>query len=366
MLSEKISSPTLILDSLKCKANIGRMLKKANDNNVSLRPHFKTHQSAKVGEWYRAMGITKAAVSSMKMAHYFAKHGWQDLLLAFPFNPNEAALANELNTKITLSILLVSEEIIPTLEENLEKPIHVFIEIDTGYERTGIDINNHQSIASLLNKISQSEKLIFKGFQVHNGHTYLKNKETIEAIHHKSLIQLKRLKEQFIPQFPELIISLGDTPACSIVNNFDGVDEIRPGNFVFYDLVQWQTGSCQTSDIAVALAAPVVFKNPNKNTVTVHGGAVHLSKDFYTDTNSTKVFGLPVLLEETGWSHPIEGGKVIALSQEHGTIELPSTLVSQLAIGDFIGILPAHSCLATQLQPHLLTTEGELFEIMPK
>lgn len=366
MISQKISSPTLLLDSKKCKTNIKKMLNKAQTNNISLRPHFKTHQSADVAKWYRELGITKAAVSSMKMAEYFVKHNWNDLLLAFPFNPHEAQKANELNNKIDLNILLVSKEVIDILEQTLDKPINVFVEIDTGYQRTGIDAEEIDTIAKLLEAIKQSEKLIFKGFQIHNGHTYLKGKKEIEEIHLKSLQLLKKLREHFIEEYPNLVVSLGDTPACSITNNFEGIDEIRPGNFVFYDLVQWQTGSCDTSDIAVALAAPVVFKNAKKNTVTVHGGAIHLSKDFYVNQENDKVFGLPVELNEDSWGEPIKGGKVISVSQEHGTIELPTKWMSKFEIGDFIGILPAHSCLATQLQAHLLTTEGELFEVMPK
>ncbi len=366
MISKQIFSPTLLLDGQKCKANIIRMLDKAKANNISLRPHFKTHQSAKVGEWFKEQGIHKAAVSSMKMAKYFAKNGWGDLLLAFPFNIHEAPAANELNNLMTLNILLVSAEIIPVLEKTLEKPLNVFVEIDTGYERTGIDVNDLEAIDLILNEISDSEKLIFKGFQIHNGHTYLKGKDIIEKIHLKSLQQLKTLKERYIKQFPHLIISLGDTPACSVSNNFEGVDEIRPGNFVFYDLVQWQTGSCSIEDIAVALAAPIVFKNEKKNTVTVHGGAVHLSKDFYVGEEGEKVFGLPVELMGDTWSEPIAGGAVIALSQEHGTVKLPKEWISKFNIGDFIGILPAHSCLASQLQPYFITTAAEQFEIMPK
>jgi len=32
------------------------------------------------------------------------------------------------------------------------------------------------------------------------------------------------------------------------------VDEIRPGNFVFYDLMQYRIGSCSVGQIAVAMA----------------------------------------------------------------------------------------------------------------
>jgi len=33
-----------------------------------------------------------------------------------------------------------------------------------------------------------------------------------------------------------LKISYGDTPTCCVSENFPGVDELRPGNFIFFDM----------------------------------------------------------------------------------------------------------------------------------
>ena len=60
------------------------------------------------------------------------------------------------------------------------------------------------------------------------------------------------------------IFSIGDTPAMSVVDNFDVIDEIRPGNFVFYDVMQQNIGFCYFEDIAVALAVQVVAKHPER------------------------------------------------------------------------------------------------------
>ena len=60
-----ITTPTLILDEEKCKANIKRMVDKANQNNIVLRPHFKTHQSLEIGRWFKDIGINKITASSI-------------------------------------------------------------------------------------------------------------------------------------------------------------------------------------------------------------------------------------------------------------------------------------------------------------
>lgn len=47
------TKPTLILDEQKCKANINQMVEKAARHHLLFRPHFKTHVSQAVGEWFR-------------------------------------------------------------------------------------------------------------------------------------------------------------------------------------------------------------------------------------------------------------------------------------------------------------------------
>jgi len=105
-LLNKITEPTLLLDKQKCLLNIRWMKQKADKNNVQFRPHFKTHQSVEIGEWFRQEGVLSISVSSLKMARYFAEAGWKNITLAFPVNIREASQINELAGKIKLNLLL--------------------------------------------------------------------------------------------------------------------------------------------------------------------------------------------------------------------------------------------------------------------
>ena len=67
---------------------------------------------------------------------------------------------------------------------------------------------------------------------------------------------------------------MGDTPAATLCTNFNGVDEIRPGNFVFYDLMQHSLGVCAIEDIAVKMVCPVIAKHVSRNEIVIFGGAV--------------------------------------------------------------------------------------------
>ena len=66
-----ITRPTLLLHRPTCEANIRKMAEKAEGQNVQLIPHFKTHQSAQVGEWFSKVGVKAITVTSVKMATYF-------------------------------------------------------------------------------------------------------------------------------------------------------------------------------------------------------------------------------------------------------------------------------------------------------
>ena len=82
----EIIRPTFVIDKKICLNNIEKMTQKAADNGLRFRPHFKTHQSAEIGEWFRSFGVNAITVSSLQMAKYFAANGWKDITLAFPVN----------------------------------------------------------------------------------------------------------------------------------------------------------------------------------------------------------------------------------------------------------------------------------------
>jgi D-serine deaminase-like pyridoxal phosphate-dependent protein len=126
-------------------------------------------------------------------------------------------------------------------------------------------------------------------------------------------------------------------------------DEIRPGNFVYYDVMQYHLGSCNLNDIAVIAACPVVAVHPQREELVIYGGAVHLSKEAIEADNGFKLYGYVVPITETGWGEPIPGAYVSSLSQEHGIIKMPKNQLQQFKPGGLIGILPIHSCLTANL-----------------
>ena len=358
----KITKPTLLLDEAKCRQNMRDMFVKAQKNNVIFRPHFKTHQSLEIGSWFKELGVDKITVSSLEMAEYFAGQ-WDDITVAFPANILEIETISELAEKIHLNLLIESTDTINFLKKNLKYQAGFFIKIDVGYHRAGILPADHDTIDSILSLAGDSDEVIFKGFLTHTGHAYsCRSTEEISGLYRTVKEQLLHLKKAYREKYPGLIISIGDTPSCSVVSDFSGIDEIRPGNFVFYDLMQYYIGSCTLDQIAVAMACPIVAIHETRKELVIYGGGVHFSKERLEDEKFGTIFGQVVEKKGNAWGNLIPGMYVKSLSQEHGIVEVPKTRISQYKIGDILLILPVHSCMSANLMKRYLTTDGWVVE----
>jgi len=354
-----IQKPTLLLDKIKCRKNISAMVSKMIKNNVDFRPHFKTHQSLEIGRWFMESGIRKITVSSIEMAEYFSPE-WNDITVAFPVNIREIETINKLAVTINLNLLVESSEAINFLKENLKSKAGFFIKIDVGNNRSGIHPSNTGLIDAILSISGFSDRLNFKGFLGHAGHTYkCKTRDEVTGIHNMSREVMAGLKNRYIQKYPDLKISLGDTPGCCIACDFTGIDELRPGNFVFYDLMQCRIGSCMVEQIAVALACPVVAIHKDRGEIVVYGGSVHFSTESLENEKEGTVYGRVAEIKENGWGQIIQGMYLKSLTQEHGIVSVPHSEILKYSIGDYLIILPVHSCITANSMKNYLTFDSE-------
>ena len=357
-----ITQPTLLVDEHKCKANIAFMAKRAKTLGVDFRPHFKTHQSRKVGRWFKEYGVIKITVSSLSMAQYFATE-WDDITVAFPINILEIAIINELAAKISLNVLIESTEILHYLAQHLEYEVHFYIKVNIGNQRAGVLPEDDAAIKAMLDLAESSEHLTFLGFLGHAGQTYAcRGKAAIQAAHDMARAKLVAVKERYKAQYPNCITSYGDTPSCSVAENFEGIDEIRPGNFVFYDVMQAQIGSCTDAQIAVAMACPIVAIHEAQKELIVYGGGIHLAKD-RIETNDQISYGKVVQLTNEGWSAPLADCYVKKISQEHGVLQVTEATIKDYKVGDIIGVLPIHSCMTVDVMRSYQTLNKQVINI---
>ncbi|MCA1742060.1 MAG: alanine racemase [Bacteroidales bacterium] len=353
----------MLIDERKCRHNIRRMADRALQHNIRLRPHFKTHQSRQIAAWFREAGTDCITVSSLRMAEYFAADAWDDITVAFPVNTREHERINRLAERISLNLLVAGSEGAGLLSQVLHYPVGVWIKIDAGTRRTGVLPDDRDTINVILDTVKASENMSFRGFLTHAGHSYsCRSRDEILRVHRESAALLAGLAADYRSAYPLLEVSTGDTPTCSVADDFTNVDEIRPGNYVFNDLMQAAITSCSKQDIAVAVACPVVAKHNDRNEIILYGGAIHFAKDSIVSDGGITIFGELVQVSDDGWSEPLKGCYLSKLSQEHGTLKVTDEVFRQINVGDMVAILPVHSCMTANLLAGYTTLGGDRLE----
>ena len=151
-------------------------------------------------------------------------------------------------------------------------------------------------------------------------------------------------------------VSIGSTPTTTQVDHLDGIDEVRPGNYIFFDAFQATLGSCGFEDCALSVLAAVVHRDRVRRRVVLDAGAVALSKDRgAADLDPSCGFGRVLDLGGNDL-----GLRVESLSQEHGAVSVPDEKTfAALRVGARVRVLANHSCLTAAQHSHYHVLEGE-------
>jgi D-serine deaminase-like pyridoxal phosphate-dependent protein len=122
------------------------------------------------------------------------------------------------------------------------------------------------------------------------------------------------------------------------------VDEVRPGNYAFFDLTAVRLGIASRSDVALGVAARVISVNDRYAIANV--GSKTLSSDLGAHgTSATKTFGEAWISDDAA---PLAVQK---LSEEHAFLSHDG---QPPAIGTPVLILPNHSCPVANLSGGML------------
>jgi D-serine deaminase-like pyridoxal phosphate-dependent protein len=346
-----VDRPTLVVDRSRAERNIARMATKAAASGVRFRPHQKTHNNVEIGEWFRAAGVRAITVSSVEHAVTFADAGWDDITIAFPLVTRALPIIRDLASRVRLGVLVESTEAAAALD-GVAHALDVWIDVDAGYGRSGVRWDDAERLAAVGRAVAATAHRL-RGVLTHSGGTYhAPDHSAIRANWAATAARLAAARDAIAATtgVAGLEISVGDTPGCSVMPRFDGVDEVRPGNFVFFDLQQLALGVCGEDDLALAIACPIVGVYPERGEAVIHGGSVQLSRDGAPGPGDGEHYGRLAIVGEDGWRPlPVEAGYVRAISQEHGVLRVAPEVLAQLRVGGLAFIIPAHACLPANL-----------------
>ncbi len=353
-----ISTPSALVDLDKVEQNTQWMSDRAHALGVRLRPHVKTHKCLEAARLQVNGHFGGITVSTLAEAHHFAEGGFQDITWAFPLPVGRVAEALDFSTTVErFSVVVDHLDALSVLEQEAQRRcglIRVFLKFDCGYGRAGVKLGDPMAL-TLARRLSDSRWVDFRGILAHAGHSYdCGSPEAILRIAEQERDQTVSFAEQLRHRGVEVAeVSVGSTPTMRLVDSLEGVTEIRPGNYVFFDLFQAVIGSCVLEEVAFSVLSSVVGRYPDRGAILLDAGALALSKDLGVGKGESS-FGL-LTHPQTGlaWAE----GCLAGLSQEHGKVSWEG-VETMPQIGQRIRILPNHSCLSAALHPVYYVLRG--------
>ena len=338
------TTPLAVVDETVMQANITAMQRLADTVGAALRPHAKTHKSARVAWLQLQAGARGLTVATLREAEYFAQSGVADLLLVHPpvGAPKKARLAALAERVSHLTVAVDS------LEAALQVPktVELLWEVDTGHHRLGTlpGVQTVEAVKRLVDLIGIER---FKGLLTFPGHVYQKaEQEEQREIAHEEIGLLRETAELLRGQQIEVReISVGSTPTAGFAAEVEHMTELRPGVYVYGDANQVALGSKSLDECALGVVATVV-STPALDRAVIDAGTKALSVDAAVPrlTGFGKVVDHPDLTLER-------------LSEEHGV--LVSKAGTGLRIGEQVIVIPVHCCTTVNLHEKILMVSAE-------
>ncbi|WP_460838351.1 alanine racemase [Noviherbaspirillum agri] len=354
-LFASLPTPSLLLDKHKLQANCARMAERARTAGVRLRPHLKTAKSAEVARIATAGQFGGITVSTLAELEYFFAAGFTDMTYAVGIVPTKMdAIKRLMNKGAHIQILLDSPSAVDAVAARaggLDGSVPVLIEIDCGGHRAGVAPDSERLIA-IARRVAAAPHLALAGVLTHAGHAYhaqdLAVRRRIAVEERDAAVHAgKRLRDA---GFACETVSIGSTPTALTDVPLDGVTEIRPGVYVFFDLAQAQLGVCTIEDIAVSVLATVIGHYREAGHLLIDAGALALSKDVSASEFAADMgFGLVCDLQ----GNIVPGMHVADVHQEHGFVQSScgSLPFERFPIGSRVRILPNHTCMTVAAYP---------------
>ncbi|GIO32091.1 MULTISPECIES: alanine racemase [Paenibacillus] len=358
LTKESLETPCILIDEHVLQRNIERMADIAAQNGVKLRPHIKTH---KIPEFalnqlaHGASGITAAKVSE---AEIMAEHGIDDIFLAYPVvSPSKIRRIIALAEKIRVIVGVESAEGASRLSKEAAQAgmtLPVRLEIDTGLARTGVRPDKAVELAkriAALPGLNLSGIFTFKGAVFEGSGTL----DLEAAGREEGRIMVETAEKLRAAGIAIRDVSVGSTPTAPFAAAVEGVTEIRPGTYIFYDRMLAVMGACTKEDWAAKVLVTVVSV-PSEDRLVVDGG----SKTFATDVQPGQH---PLHLKGFGEivGHP--DAVFEKMNEEHGMIRTQGP--HGLHVGDILEIVPNHICPTINLHNEVFVCKDGAIRAVP-
>lgn len=345
-----IETPALLLDVDQVEKNINDIAKFAKEAGVNVRPHIKTHKSIKLGQKQIDAGAVGLTVAKVGEAEVMVQGGIKDILIAYPLSlKSKLDRVKKLQNEAHITVAVDSIEQANLLAEqfSVETPLNVWIKVNSGLNRVGVEPN--EEVVLLAKYIKTLKSLSLDGIFTHAGQSYAATSiEEVKQIAEReahAVVHSANLCEEADIQIKHR--SVGSTPTFRFAGMIDGVTEIRPGNAIFYDMVQVGLGVATKEQCALKVLTTVVSNK--KDRAVIDAGSKTLALDQGAHGNAS--------IQGHGYIEQYPDLIVERLSEEHGVI--PKNNNESLQLNEQLTIIPNHACTVVNLFDNYIMYQGK-------
>ena len=346
----ELDTPALVIDLDIMERNLRRVAEYCKGHGLRLRPHTKTHKVPAVGRRQLDSGAIGLTVAKVGEAEVMLGANPPDLLVAYPVFGRAKLerlmkVAKKTNVTVAVDSLGVAQQLSDAARE-AQVEIGVLAEVDAGLNRVGVSPG--PELMELARGLTRLPNLRFEGIDFYPGHirdTGERGEEQIRKV--SEMVQC--ILDDFRRDGIEVrVVSGGSTPSLFHSHEVKGLNEIRPGTYVYNDVNTVASGACTFDDCAVSIVVTVV-STARPGQIIVDGG----SKTFSSDTAAApSVHGRIVESPESAFFRE---------NEEHGYVDVTQAK-RDFAVGEQLHIIPAHVCTAVNLHEYVYGTRGTQVE----
>lgn len=344
----KLQSPAIIVDLDIVERNVNKIATLARNSKKKLRPHIKPHKSVYFAKKQLEGGACGITVAKLSEAEVMAEHGVDDILVAYSIIGEEKlGRLRKLRDRARVATTVDSIEVASGLSTvgTAANPLPVLIEIDCGTHRGGRQPG--EDALNFAKQIKATPSLCLEGIFTYGGMVY--GSSNLEELKTKAALEASILRETatLLAQngIPVNEVSGGSTPAAFVLDKLEGITEIRPGNYIFFDASGLSMGIAKVSDCALRVLATVVSV-PLPGYATIDAGSKTLTSDLATGREGYGyIVGMPDV-------------HLAKLNEEHGYMRYDPVL-REFHVGDRVEVIPNHACVIPNLSGILYGIRGE-------
>lgn len=352
MLVSELETPAVVVDLDVMDQNLSRMAHYCREHQLLLRPHTKSHKIPELAKRQIASGATGITVAKIGEAEVMLDAGITDMLIAYPIvGAEKAKRLATIAERADITVALDSEEAARDISEAVSRQrakVGILVELDVGFHRCGVD--NESAALTLAKKIASLPGLDFKGLMFFPGHFGV-GPEQRAALRIEVNGFLERVLGAFAREGLSLsIVSGGSTPTAYEGGLFQGVNEVRPGMYIFNDRNTVGISAATLDDCALSVLVTVVSTSVPGRAI-IDGGSKTFSSDRYQAEDGS---GFGLVKED-------HAAEIERLSEEHGHLNITRS-ERRYRVGDRLSVIPNHVCTTVNLHDEIYGVRGEQVE----